>query len=432
MKKEKVMNIDEETNAENIELEDLYQVASQTEIDTVIAYIEKIFIDGKAPEQYVRNIHKLSEFLKNNNIVIAEIGAEKILEGSNKLNETLKKLYLSDALVRAYQYTNIIPFVEIYCSNNNIDLTRDTNEAIYNKRDKDIDLIKLYLTEIGQYKVLTAEEEKELARKGTQEARNKLVEHNLRLVVSIAKRYKRYGDLPFGDLIQFGNEGVMNAARKFDAKKGCRFSTYATWWINQAIQRGIADTSRNIRVPVQVHANILKVKKAMNEYAFAHDGELPTMEQLIELTGLTEEKIYNAKLNMVPIVSLSTPLSLEKEDDTLGDMIESPENAIDEQINTMFNNDLLERIFNSGYLSEREIQVLKYRNGFYGKVYTLQEISKIYKVTRERIRQMEYVALRKIRKTIQNKHLWNLDGETVLTPSEKFQEDKEYMRRYCY
>ena len=250
---------------QNVEPEDLYQVASQSEIDTVVSYIEKTFQESQVTEQYVRNIHKLSDFLRKNNIVIAEIGAEKILEKSDKLNQTLKKLYFADALLRAYQYTNMIPFIEIYCANNNVDLSKDTDEAIYGKRDNDIDLIKLYLSEIVQYKLLTAEEEKELAKKGTPEAINKLVEHNLRLVVSIAKRYNRYGELSFGDLIQFGNEGVMNAARKFDAKKDCRFSTYATWWINQAIQRGIADTSRNNRDPVKVHANKLKIKKAMND-----------------------------------------------------------------------------------------------------------------------------------------------------------------------
>ena len=401
---------------QNVEPEDLYQVASQSEIDTVVSYIEKTFQESQVTEQYVRNIHKLSDFLRKNNIVIAEIGAEKILEKSDKLNQTFKKLYFADALLRAYQYTNIIPFIEIYCANNNVDLSKDTDEAIYGKRDNDIDLIKLYLSEIVQYKLLTAEEEKELAKKGTPEAINKLVEHNLRLVVSIAKRYNRYGELSFGDLIQFGND--------------CRFSTYATWWINQAIQRGIADTSRNIRVPVQVHANILKIKKAMNDYAFTHFGDLPTTEQLVELTGLTEEKIYHAKLNMNTTISLSTPLSKEKEDDTIGDMIESSENAIEERINEMFNNDLLDRIFNSGYLSEREIEILKYRNGFYGKIYTLQEISQIYKVTRERIRQMEYVALRKIRKTIQNRHLWNLDGEDVVAPVAKLSDEKIYMRKY--
>ena len=143
----------------------------------------------------------------------------------------------------------------------------------------------------------------------------------------------------------------MNAARKFDAEKGCRFSTYATWWINQAIQRGIADTSRNIRVPVAVHGNILKVKKAMAEYATTHDGDLPSIEKLTEMTGLTEEKIYNAKINMATTVSLSTPLSKEKEDDTIGDMIESPENAIESKITEIFNNDLLNRVFTSGFLS---------------------------------------------------------------------------------
>lgn len=404
----------QKVNTYMLEEKDLEQVASQDELNMIISYIEKTFQESDSTEQYIRNIHKLSEFLKNNNIVFSEIGAEKILQKSDKINDTLKKLYLADALLRAYQYHNIIPLIEIYCTNNNVDLTKDTNESIYGKIDKDIDLIKLYLTDIGQFKILTAEEEKELAMKGTQEARNKLVEHNLRLVVSIAKRYRGYTEVSFGDLIQFGNEGVMNAARKFDVKKGCRFSTYATWWINQAIQRGMSETSRNIRVPVQVYANILKVKKAMNNYAFANNGETPTMEQLIEITGLTEEKIYNAQINMSSTVSLSTPLSQEKEDDTLGDMIENTNNDIEDRVNDMFNTDLVNRIFESGYFSEREIEILKLRNGFYGgKIYTLQEISVMYHVTRERIRQMESVAFRKARKAVQNKHLWDLTGKPV-------------------
>ena len=184
MKADKTIKQQEEQE-EVLEQEDLFQVASQSEISIVTSYIEKVFQDSQSSEQHIRNIHKLSDFLKKNNIVVAEIGAEKILQKSQKLNETLKKLYMADALVRAYQYSNIIPFIEIYCANNNVDLTKDPDEAIYGKIDKDIDLIKLYLTEIARYKLLTAEEEKELARKGTQEARNKLVEHNLRLLKDI-------------------------------------------------------------------------------------------------------------------------------------------------------------------------------------------------------------------------------------------------------
>ena len=152
-------------NEEEVEViqEDLYQVASQKENNTVVAYIEKTFQESQATEQYVRNIHKLSDFLKNNSIVIAEIGAEKILQKSEKLNQTLKKLYMADSLLKAYHYANIIPFIEVYCATNGVDLSKDSDEAIYGKVDKDIDLIKLYLSEIVQYKQLTAEEEKELA-----------------------------------------------------------------------------------------------------------------------------------------------------------------------------------------------------------------------------------------------------------------------------
>ena len=148
----------------------------------------------------------------------------------------------------------------------------------------DIDLIKLYLNEIGDYSILTKEEELELISQG-EEGRRKLCEHNLKLVVSIAKTYRGNG-LPLGDLIQFGNEGLVVASKKFASNKGCKFSTYATYWVKQCITRGIADRSRTIRIPVHIHENIIRMKKAINLYKMQNGGYDPNNEELAKMLDL--------------------------------------------------------------------------------------------------------------------------------------------------
>lgn len=394
---------------ENEVIKDLTEQATQEEINALVKYIENAFAISESANVQMKNCSKLSDYIKNKKITIGEIESEKLLSSSPKLNEMFKSLYLADKLTKIYGYSNLISLLEIYCATNAVEITKDTDEAIYTRQEgNDIDLIKLYLAEISQYKILTPEEEKMIA--STNQV-DKLIEHNLRLVVSIAKRFAKVNGMALGDLIQFGNEGLITAANKFDIKKECRFTTYATWWIKQAIQRGIADTSRAVRLPVQVHETIIKIKKVINDYEIEHEGKTPTDEELSKITGLSIDRIENAKTNMAMSISLSTPLQAEEPDETIGDMIEDVRNNTEEKFNEMFMKTIIYKIIDSKFLSDKEKEVLKYRYGFYGKVYTLEEISPIFKVTRERVRQIESAALRKARKIVKDLDIRNLSGE---------------------
>ena len=410
---------------ENIEIDvnniDLQQIATEEELDIVLDYINKSFSSEKNYETQLKNAVKLSNFLKENNITIGDIGSEKLFEKSSKLSDMFNCVYLADKLIWVCQYANLVTMVEIYCAINGVSVSKDNDEALYSRNEgNDIDLIKLYLSEIGTYKLLTAEEERKIAENRDVES---LINHNLRLVVSIAKTYNKGMGITLGDLIQFGNEGLIIAADKFDISKGCRFSTYATWWIRQTIQRGIADTCRPVRLPVAVHENILKIRRTISEYELEHNGEIPSNELLCELTGLPMEKVENALLNMSSVMSLSTPLSNEEPDDTIGDRIEDTKNPIAEAGENMFMKDLVSQIMNYGVLTEKEIEVLKYRFGFYGKTYTLEEISHFFKVTRERVRQIEGAALRKTRRIVKHLDVSSLDGDSFIKP-EKIKEDR--------
>jgi RNA polymerase sigma factor (sigma-70 family) len=324
---------------------DLVERASYEEVTQAILYIERNFKDNESSNTQFDNCNRLSMFLKNNNIEIGELEAERLLSESPKLNEMFRVLSLAGIIVRINSLSNLNVLLEMYCLKNNVDQTYDMDMGLYTDKfnASDIDLIKLYLTEIGQYRLLSAEEEKELAikiAKGDENARNKLVEHNLRLVVSIAKSLVGCG-LSFGDLIQLGNEGLMTAARKFSADKGCKFSTYATWWIKQAMKRGIADQSRTIRIPVHMHELILRVKKQTSLYASTHFGEYPSDEYLAEILDTTTDKILDAKKYMEEAVSLSTPIGSDERGETIGDMVEDTSCSIDSDLNQIYMKELV-------------------------------------------------------------------------------------------
>ena len=379
---------------------DLMQRASYEEVTQVILYIERNFKTNESSNVQFDNCSRLSAFLKNNNIEIGEIESERLLNESPKLNEMFRILNLAGIIVRVNNLLNVSTLLEMYCLKNNVEQNTDMDLSLFDRfTGNDIDLVKLYLREIGQYNILTAEEEKKLAilkANGDENARNKLVEHNLRLVVSIAKSLVGCG-LSFSDLIQLGNEGLITAARKFDADKGCRFSTYATWWIKQAMKRGIADQSRTIRIPVHVHELILKIKKQTAIYSSTHFGICPTDEMLAEMLDTTVEKITSAKQCMEEVVSLSSPIGSDEKGDTLGDMIEDVNCSLDTDLNQVYMKELTTSLFNSPRLTEKEKEVVRYRFGFYGKSYTLEEIGRIYGITRERVRQIEKKALFKMR-----------------------------------
>lgn len=267
------------------------------------------------------------------------------------------------------------------------------------------DAVKMYLKEIGRVPLLSHEEEIELAieiANGNIVAKQKLTEANLRLVVSIAKRYIGRG-MYFLDLIQEGNLGLIKAISKFDYNKGFKFSTYATWWIRQAITRAIADQARTIRVPVHMVEQINKYKKVATQLLHAY-GREPTYKEVAEVIGVSPEKIRElAKISQEPI-SLETPIG-EEDDSTLGDFIEddtaiSPEDCA--TINLL--RAQLEKIMTS--LTPREEKVLRLRFGLDdGRVRTLEEVGKEFNVTRERIRQIEAKALRKLRHPSRSKML---------------------------
>ena len=259
------------------------------------------------------------------------------------------------------------------------------------------DPVRMYLKEIGQVSLLSAEEEVELAKRvceGDQEAKNKLTEANFRLVVSIAKKYSGRG-LHILDLIQEGNTGLIRAVDKFDWTKGNKFSTYATWWIRQAITRAIADQARTIRVPVHMVEVINKATRC-NRKLVQELGREPTVEEIAAELNLPVEKIIEANRTAADTLSLDTPVG-DEEDTSIGSFVEDERTPgpADATSNALLAEALTEIL---GTLTEREADVLRMRFGMYdGRTHTLEEVGQIFGVTRERIRQIENKAIRKLR-----------------------------------
>ena len=267
------------------------------------------------------------------------------------------------------------------------------------------DPVRMYLKEIGVVPLLSNEEEKELAiavENGDLEAKQRLAEANLRLVVSIAKRYVGRG-MQFLDLIQEGNMGLMKAVDKFDYSKGFKFSTYATWWIRQAITRAIADQARTIRIPVHMVETINKLVREQRNL-LQELGQDPTPEQIAERMEMTPDKVREIlKIAQEP-VSLETPIG-EEDDSHLGDFIEDEviENPVDYTTRVVLREQLDEVL---DTLTDREENVLRLRFGLDdGKMRTLEDVGKVFNVTRERIRQIEAKALRKLRHPSRSKPL---------------------------
>ena len=267
------------------------------------------------------------------------------------------------------------------------------------------DPVRMYLKEIGVVPLLSNEEEKELAiavENGDLEAKQRLAEANLRLVVSIAKRYVGRG-MQFLDLIQEGNMGLMKAVDKFDYSKGFKFSTYATWWIRQAITRAIADQARTIRIPVHMVETINKLVREQRNL-LQELGQDPTPEQIAERMDMAPDKVREIlKIAQEP-VSLETPIG-EEDDSHLGDFIEDEviENPVDYTTRVVLREQLDEVL---DTLTDREENVLRLRFGLDdGKMRTLEDVGKVFNVTRERIRQIEAKALRKLRHPSRSKQL---------------------------
>ena len=267
------------------------------------------------------------------------------------------------------------------------------------------DPVRMYLKEIGQVPLLEADKEHELAEKmmsGDEYAKNMIVQANLRLVVSIAKKHVGKG-MAFLDLIQEGNLGLMKAVDKFDYSKGFKFSTYATWWIRQAITRAIADQARTVRIPVHMVETIHKVSR-VSRNLLQEFGREPTPEEIAAAIGMTPEKVRDTMKYALEPVSLETPIG-EEEDSHLGDFIPDEDSPApsDAASYTLLKEQLNEVLHT---LTPREEQVLKLRFGLIdGKTRTLEEVGKEFDITRERIRQIEAKALRKLRHPSRSKRL---------------------------
>ena len=358
-------------------------------------------MDQKTAEKAAKFSQKLQELL-------ALAKKKKNILEYQEINDYFKEMELG-----AEQFDKILDFLE----QNNIDVLRitsddDDEEVLIDDEDEieveNIDLsvpdgvsiedpVRMYLKEIGKVPLLTAEEEIELAQKmedGDQEAKKRLAEANLRLVVSIAKRYVGRGML-FLDLIQEGNLGLIKAVEKFDYRKGYKFSTYATWWIRQAITRAIADQARTIRIPVHMVETINKLIRVSRQL-LQELGREPSPEEIAEEMDMPVERVREIlKISQEP-VSLETPIG-EEEDSHLGDFIQDDNVPVpaDAAAFTLLKEQLVEVL---GTLTEREQKVLRLRFGLDdGRARTLEEVGKEFSVTRERIRQIEAKALRKLR-----------------------------------
>ena len=339
---------------------------------------------------------------------------------AEELNSHLEKLDLSPEKIEEIYDRFEAMNIQVVSSELDLDLGDDLEAALADDLGDGIDLseveeedlvdpvdlaaeynlddpVRMYLKEIGQIKLLTAEEEVELAQRmadGDEDAKSKLIEANLRLVVSIAKKYSGRG-LHILDLIQEGNTGLIRAVDKFDWKRGNKFSTYATWWIRQAITRAIADQARTIRVPVHMVEVINKATRC-NRKLVQELGREPTPEEVAAELGLPVEKIIEAHRTAADTLSLDTPVG-DEEDTSIGSFVEDDRTLgpADATSNALLA-EALKEILDT--LTEREADVLRMRFGMYdGRTHTLEEVGHIFKVTRERIRQIEIKAIRKLR-----------------------------------
>ena len=336
----------------------------------------KVFTKNKI-EEFVQK-YKERGFVTSEEILDAFPELERDLSGLEELYETLEK--------EGVQFQERKDFLDI--------------QDLESLPEAKLDAVQTYLREIGQYPPLSAEEEKELAKrieKGDKEAKKRLIEANLRLVVSIAKKYiGRSSHLSLLDLIQEGNLGLFRAVEKFDWRKGYKFSTYATWWIRQAISRALADQARTVRIPVHMVELLSKynqVKRKLTQEL----GRDPTPEEIASEMGIEPEKIYHLMKISQASVSLETPVGEDEEDSILAEFIadeKSPPPSM-EAARALLRERLKEILKD---LSPREQKIISMRFGLEGqKSHTLEEVGKEFGVTRERIRQIEAKALEKIR-----------------------------------
>ncbi len=388
-----------EKDSQAIFLETLRKLVEKAKNNKDTINIDEISIAFEGMNLPVEEIEGIYDYLKGQNIIITQgngPGPEEDLLGSEEQTDDILIDTQDDLLEEDEETIEELEEVEEI----RVEETAEVLEGVSTE-----DPVRMYLKEIGNVPLLTSDQEVELAMRveaGDEEAKRELTEANLRLVVSIAKKYVGRG-MPFLDLIQEGNMGLMKAVDKFDYTKGYKFSTYATWWIRQAITRGIADTGRTIRVPVHMVETINKTLR-MTRQLLQELGREPTPEEVAQRLGVPPSRVREVlKISRDP-VSLDTPIG-EEDDSHLGDFIED-DTALSPADSATFSM-LREELANAlESLTERERQVVKLRFGLEdGRARTLEEVGKEFNVTRERIRQIEAKALRKLRHPSRSKRL---------------------------
>ncbi|MBR1758172.1 MAG: RNA polymerase sigma factor RpoD [Lachnospiraceae bacterium] len=360
------------------QMADLMEMAHKKKNVLEVGEITEFFGDRELTNE---QLEQIIDYLENNEVDVLQIPEGEDIDATENLDdlEDLENLDEPDLAV-------------LEAEEENLDLDVSVPDGVSLE-----DPVRMYLKEIGKVPLLSAEEEIELAQKmedGDEAAKKKLAEANLRLVVSIAKRYVGRGML-FLDLIQEGNLGLIKAVEKFDYRKGYKFSTYATWWIRQAITRAIADQARTIRIPVHMVETINKLIRVQRQL-LQELGREPSAEEISEELGIPVDRVREIqKISQEP-VSLETPIG-EEEDSHLGDFIQDESVPVPaEAASFTLLREQLDEVL--GTLTEREQKVLRLRFGLDdGRARTLEEVGKEFNVTRERIRQIEAKALRKLR-----------------------------------
>ena len=362
----------------------------------------------------INNISEVLEFFENLNKYIKRIGyvlnVDVVINLINK-NELFRNcidrfyqkninIILKNKLEDVYSNETITTAVDVYCMLNNIEITEDEEKSSTFESSDLEDSINMYLKEIGEIPILSSDEEKELAKKmisGDEKAREIFIKRNLKLVVSIAKKYQNKG-LDMLDLIQEGNIGLMTAVSKFDVNKNVKFSTYATWWIRQAITRGITDKGRNIRIPVHINEDLIKIRK--HTYLFeARENRKPSIAELSQEMKISESRITEALKYQNDTISTNALIG-EKDDAELGDFVPSNDDPLEDVIYLKDLKEKIDEIFESAKLTDKEKDVIILRFGLDNLgCRTLEEVGKKHNVTRERIRQIEAKALRKLKKS---------------------------------
>ena len=386
--------------------EEKIELLEEDVLNELINFINTNFIMDTSDSSKAKNCKELLKYITKNKIEINDLTADLLLSKCPSLNILANYLSNNPNLVRNNHIATIVSVYE-----NLKDTKTSTGEEtevqgrnLYTKKNGngDLNLVAMYLDEL-RFPILTQQEEIELSEKikqGDSAAFEKLVNHNLRLAVNIAKHYNNRG-LPFLDLIQAANEGLLKAAERFDGSKGYKFSTYATWWIKQTIVRSLADTSRNIRIPFNAYEQVNKIRVFINQYQKEH-GEEPNNEVISSETGIPLQKIRELSKYLNDTISLSTKIG-EENDIELGDFIADESNVEDTITNDLLREKILEVLED---LSEKERHIISLRYGLKdGRCYTLEEVSHVYNVTRERIRQIEAKALRKLRHPSRSKKL---------------------------